>query len=144
MSEETVQIPRSFWIISSLALVWNLIGVVRYVMQVRITEEMVRTLPEAERVFYTDLPIWATSAFAVAVTAGAIGSVLLLLRSIWAVPLFLISLVGVLVQMYHAFAIARAMLVLGPASAIVPTLIITIGAGLIWYARYAKDNGWLR
>ena len=77
-----------------MALVWNLIGLVRYVMQMRITEEMVQALPAAERLFYTDLPIWATSAYAIAVTAGAIGCVLLLMRNLWAVPVFLISLFG--------------------------------------------------
>ncbi len=144
MSQDDPQIPRSYWIISSLALVWNLIGVVRYVMQVRITDEMVAHLPEAERALLTNLPAWATSAFAVAVTFGAAGCVLLLLRNVWAVPAFLISLAGVLVQMYHAFAIADAMAVLGPTAAIVPTLIIAIGVCLIWYARYAKEKGWLR
>lgn len=136
-------IPRSFWIISSVALVWNLIGVARYVMQLRLTEEMLAALPEAERALYMNIPTWATSAFAVAVVAGAIGCVLLLVRSVWAVPAFLISLLGVLVQMYHAFAVANAIDVLGPASALVPTLIVGIGVGLIWYARSAKEKGWL-
>ena len=136
-------IPRSFWIISSVALVWNLIGVARYVMQLRLTEDMLTALPEAERALYMNIPTWATSAFAVAVVGGAIGCVLLLLRSVWAVPAFLISLLGVLVQMYHAFVIANAIDVLGPASALVPTLIVGIGVGLIWYARSAKEKGWL-
>ncbi len=143
MSEGGNPIPRSFWIVGGVALVWNLIGVARYVMQLRLTEDMLAALPEAERALYTNIPAWATSAFAVAVIAGAIGSVLLLMRSVWAVPAFLISLLGVLVQMYHAFAIADAIAVLGPASALVPTLIIGIGVGLIWYARSAKEKGWL-
>ena len=143
MSEGGNPIPRSFWIIGSVALVWNLIGVVRYVMQLRLTEDVLTALPEAERALYTNIPTWAISAFAVAVIAGAIGSVLLLMRSVWAVPVFLISLLGVLVQMYHAFVIANAIDVLGPGSALVPTLIVGIGVGLIWYARSAKEKGWL-
>lgn len=144
MSKGGIRIPRSFWIISSLALVWNLVGVARFVMQLQITEDMLTALPEAERALYANIPAWASSAFAVAVIAGAIGCVLLLLRSAWAVPVFLISLLGVLVQMYHAFAIANAVDVLGPAAIIVPTLIIGIGVGLIGYARSAKEKGWLR
>ena len=143
MSAGGKPIPRSFWIIAGVALAWNLIGVARYVMQLRLTEEMLAALPEAERALYMNIPTWATSAFAVAVIAGAIGSVLLLMRSVWAVPAFLISLLGVLVQMYHAFAIANAIAVLGPESALVPTMIIGIGVGLIWYARSAKEKGWL-
>ena len=144
MSDDQPQVPRSFWIIGGLALVWNLIGVWAYVVQVTLTERDLLAYPEAERGLYADLPIWATSAFAIAVTAGAAGCILLLLRSLWAVPLFLVSLVAILVQMYHAFVIADALEVLGWIGAIRPTLIVAIGVGLIWYSRMAKDNGWLR
>lgn len=144
MSIETTQIPKSYWFVSSLALVWNLLGFAAYVMQVTMTKEALMEMPEAERAMYENMPVWATSAFAVAVTAGTIGCILLLLRSSWAVPAFLLSIAAVFVQMYHAFVIAGAMDVIGPSSAIGPALVVAVGVGLIWYARSVKEKGWLR
>ena len=92
MAEVSVAPPRSYWIISGLALVWNLIGLAAYVSQVTMTDEALRLLPDAQREFMAATPAWATAAFAVATTAGVLGSLLLLLRNSWAVPLFLVSL----------------------------------------------------
>ena len=143
MSDGT-PVPKSFRVIGVLALVWNLLGVAAYVMQVTMTNEALMQYPEAERAIYANMPVWATSAFAIAVTAGVLGSVLLLLRSAWAVPAFLLSLAGVFVQMYHAFAVANMMDVKGPSSVIGPALVIGFGVALIWYSRSVKEKGWLR
>ena len=144
MSTRSTTPPRSYWIISGLALLWNLVGVLAYVAQVTMSPESLAELPEAQRAIYENTPIWATSAFAIATTAGVLGCVLLIIRNSWAVPLFLISLAAVLVQMYHAFVIANAIQLLGPAAAIQPALVIAISSGLIWYSRYAKEKGWFR
>ena len=144
MADETQPLPRTFWIIGGLALVWNLVGLMAFVMQITMAPEALQALPEPERAFYEAIPVWATSAFAIAVTAGVIGSILLLMRNPWCVPALLVSLAGALIQNYYAFAIGRAMFILGPSSAVLPTLVIAIGVGLIWYARYAKEKGWFK
>ena len=136
--------PKSFWIIGAAALAWNLVGVVVYLGQVTMSPETLEALPPEQQMLYRDVPAWATGAYGLAVTAGTVGSVLLLLRSGWAVPAFLVSLGAVLVQMYHAFVIADLMTVMGPRSVILPALIIAIGVGLIGYARRAKESGWFR
>ena len=64
--------------------------------------------------------------------------------AILSVPLFLLSLAAVLVQTYHAFVVAGALGVLGAGAAVLPALVIAIGVGLIWYARSAKEKGWLK
>ena len=144
MSEETQSVPRSFWIIGGLALVWNLVGFAAFLMQVTATEESMQGMDEYVRNFYLTMPVWATSAFAIAVTSGVAGSVLLLMRNGWCVPLFLVSLAAALAQNYYGFVIGRLMLIMGPTSAILPTLVFAIGVGLIWYARYAKEKGWFK
>ena len=144
MAESSVAPPRSYWIISSLALVWNLIGLAAYVSQVTMSEDALRMLPDAQRTFLENTPGWATGAFAIATTAGVLGSLLLLLRNAWAVPLFLISLAAVLAQTYYGFVIANGIEVLGAGSAVLPAATIAIGTGLIWYSRVAKERGWFR
>ena len=68
MSEEfTNNLPRSFYLISGFALLWNLLGVMAYVGQVTMSEEVLNSLPEAQRLLYETVPAWATAGFAIAV-----------------------------------------------------------------------------
>ena len=69
-----------FWIVSTIALVWNLMGVMAYITQVTMSPETLQAMPEPKRALYVSIPMWATGAFAFAVWGGAAGCVLLLLR----------------------------------------------------------------
>ena len=135
MTENNAAIPRSFRIVSGAALVWNVIGINSYIMQVTMTEEAFLALPEAQRALYENIPTWATAAYAIAVNAGVVGSLLLLFKSSWALPVF--------VQMFHGFVVANLLEVLGPISAILPSMIIAVGLALVWYARAVKEKGWI-
>ena len=70
-TDETATLPRSFMFISVGALAWNLLGVMAYVSQVTMSESALLAMPENEQLLYETLPIWATSAFAIAVNGGA-------------------------------------------------------------------------
>ncbi len=144
MSEKVQDaIPRSFWIISAVALVWNLLGVAAYVMQVTMTEDALMKLPDAERMLYENIPAWATGAFAVAVFGGVLGSLLLLLRKSWAVPVFTVSLAAILVQDYYWFFVARSTEVYGPGGLMMPAMVIVIAVLLVWYSRSASAKAWI-
>ena len=134
--------PKSYWIISIAALLWNVIGMVLYVSVVTMAPEVLDAMTPEERGLYTSIPAWATGANGLAVTAGVIGSILLLLRNSWAVPTFLVSLAAVLVQMYHAFFIAHALEVLGPAGMVMPVTVIIIAVFQVVLAARARVNRW--
>lgn len=142
MANETAP-PRGFWIISSVALVWNLIGIATYLMSVTLGEEALAAMPEAERALYSDIPAWATSAYAIAVFGGTLACVGLLMRKAWAVPVFVVSLVGILVQMGHALFLTRLLEVRGGAAAFMPLLIVAIAVYLVWFSGSAKQKGWI-
>lgn len=136
--------PTSFWIIAGVALVWNLAGIMIYYMQVTaLPEDLAQYYNEAELEFITSIPAWATSAHAIAVTAGALGCLFLLLRKAWALPMFIISLAGIFVQDVHAFLIADGIGVWGMQATILPVIVFVIGVGLIFYSRSAKDKHWI-
>jgi uncharacterized protein with PQ loop repeat len=144
MTDQPISKPtRWFWILGIAALIWNLFGVMAYIMQVTLSDEALAQLPADQRMLYETIPAWATAAFATAVFAGVLGCIALLLRKTWATPLFVLSLVGVLVQMFHAFFLTDSMAVNGPGSAAMPLLVIIIAAGLVWYSRLATARGWL-
>jgi membrane protein CcdC involved in cytochrome C biogenesis len=136
--------PKMFWSIVVPAFLWNLLGVVAYVSQMRWTEEALMSMPEAERMLYMNVPIWATSAFAIAVNAGALGCLLLILRKDWAFPVLLVSLLGVIIQMYHSFFIANSIEVYGPGGMVMPIMVLGISAFLVWYALHARTEGWIK
>jgi hypothetical protein len=144
MSEKVQDaIPRSFWIISGVALVWNLLGVAAFVAHMTMTEQALMKLPEAQRMFYEAIPAWADGAFAVAVFGGALGSLLLLLRKSWAVPVFVVSLAGILVQLYHAFVMADGIKIFGTGGLVMPATTLIIAVLLVWYSRSAIAKAWI-
>lgn len=133
----------AFWIIGGAALVWNLIGLVFYYSHVTMTAEALAGFTDAQQGFFKSTPMWATSAYAIAVSAGVLGSLFLLLRKSWAVPLFALSLLGILAQNVHAFLLADGLKVWGSSGIALPAVVIIIGVALLMYSRRTKDKGWL-
>jgi hypothetical protein len=145
MSDELNGGPTTnFWIIGGAALVWNLIGILFYVSEVTATPDaMAGGFSQAQIDFLIGKPVWATAAFAIAVNAGALGSLFLLLRKAWAVPMFVLSLVGVLVQNVHAFGLENGLEVWGTNGLILPALVVTISLALLLYSHSTKKRGWI-
>lgn len=136
-------IPKWFTIAATLALVWNLMGVLAFVGQVTMTDEMMAQLPQAEQTLYRTIPLWATIAFACAVFAGALGSLALLMKKVLAQPLLILSLAGVIIQMFHAFIISNSFEVLGASGAIMPIMVVIIAIALVRLVSKAKAQYWL-
>jgi hypothetical protein len=145
MSEETSQkIPTWFWVVAGIALLWNLMGVMAYIGQVLMPPEALSDLPAEQRDYMLNTPAWATGAFAFAVWGGAIGSILLLLRRKFAMIVFIVSLAGILVQMYYNFFVGGALDVYGPGGMIMPVMVLLFGVFLIWLTSFADKKGWMR
>jgi len=128
--------PMWFLVISIIALIWNLLGVFAYIGQSMMTDEVLEQLPKAEQEMYANLPSWYIGAFAIAVFAGAIGSLALVIRKKWAFHILLISLIAALAQMYYL------VFVLKMANAMTPMIVI-VGMALVWLANHATKKGWI-
>ncbi|MNI33808.1 hypothetical protein D3C73_877690 [compost metagenome] len=77
------------------------------------------------------------------VWGAVLGSLLLLVRSRWAVHAFIISLIGAAVSVIYAYFIGGAVQALG-AIAHMQLLILAIAAFLAWYAWAMAKKGVLR
>ena len=141
--QSTSKAPVWFWVVGALALVWNLMGVMAYISQVTMSPETLAALPADQQELMQNVPAWATGAFAIAVFAGALGCLLLLLRKKLAIPVLGLSLLGILVQMVYNFFVSNSMEVYGPGAAIMPIMVIIIGAALVWLGRMAAEKGWI-
>ncbi len=142
MTEE-ITIPKWFKVMAIIAVIWNLMGVIAFAGHMMMTPEMLMALPQAEQDLYKNTPLWATIAFACAVIFGFLGSIFLLLKKSVAMPILIISLVGVLVQMYHSFFIVDSMAVYGPGQAVMPVMVIIIAFALVYMAHKANSQQWL-
>jgi hypothetical protein len=135
--------PRSFWIIGVLALLWNLIGIATYLMTVTMGPEALAALPEAERAMHASTPAWDTSAYAIAVFGATLASVALLMRKAWSVPIFIVSLIAILLQMGFGIFATPLLEVQGAGAAILPLVIVVIAISLVWFSNAAKRKGWI-
>ncbi len=135
--------PTWFWIVAALALVWNLLGVFAYLGQVFATPEMLDAMTADQRALMENTPAWATGAFAIAVWGGALGCILLLLRKKLSKIVFVVSLIGILVQMYYNIFMSNSMEVYGPGGLVMPIMVLLVGIGLIWMADMAEKREWI-
>ena len=143
MNEQTTQnAPKWFTVVAVLALVWNLLGVMAYIMQVTMGPEALAALPPEQRQIMENTPAWAIAAFAVAVNGGALGCVLLLLKKNLAGIFLSLSLAGVLVQMFHSFFMSNAFEVYGPGGLVMPVMVLVIAIYLVSLATKARTNRW--
>ena len=134
------RVPWSFWVIGGVSFLWNALGVVNYFVQMN--PAMLEAYRESERAIVESRPAWATALFAVAVFAGTLGSVALLLRRRAAAYLFVASLVGVVGTMIHSLRIGVEFGV-GELFGIV-LMPVAVPAFLIWYSISVSRRGWLR
>ncbi|WP_217875537.1 hypothetical protein [Pseudoalteromonas shioyasakiensis] len=125
------------------ALVWNLLGVIAFIMQLLITPEMINQLPEAQQAAYRDIPLWSTVAFAIAVFAASFASILLLAKKALARELFLISFIAVLVQQYYNFVVIDSLAMFGTSALAMPLCVIVIGLVLLFISHKGKQQNWL-
>ena len=133
----------AYWITAVFALVWNLIGVAMWYLQISMSPERLAALPDAQRAVHEGTPGWINIAFAVAVFAGVLGGVGLLAKKRWAVTLFLLSLIALLVQMIGAYVVTPAWSAYGPVGLVMPAVLLAIALFLLWYANKAQARSWL-
>jgi len=139
MSIETEKAPIWYWIVSSLALLWNLAGVYAFIQSIILQN----FASEMEQELWSATPTWAVIAFGAAVFGGALGCIALLIKNGWAASFFMVSLAGIIVQNIHSYFVSNSWEVFGPGGAIMPIMVIIVAVLLIMLANKAKANNWI-
>ena len=143
-SSDKTSPPVWFWVISIIALLWYLMDMSAFFMRVLMTDDVIKAMPENQQHLYRNMPLWVNIVFAGEVFGGALGCVGLLLRRKWALPLFAVSILGVLSQTFHVYFLSDAISTMGTPAVVMPLLAILIGIGMIGLANSAISKGWLR
>lgn len=98
--------PWHLWVVGVLSLLWNCGGVIDYTMsKTRNADYLTSFSPEA-LAWFDGFPIWMNIAWALGVWGALAGSILLLLRSRWAVHAFAVSLAGLVVGTIYQFGVS--------------------------------------
>ena len=136
--------PVWFWVISVVALLWYLMDTSAFFMRVFMTDDAIKAMPENQQHLFQNIPLWVNIVFACEVFGGTLGCIALLLRKNWALPLFVISILGVLAQTSNIWFLTDAISAMGAPAIVMPLVAIIIGAAMIVLAKSAISKGWLR
>lgn len=138
-------VPTSFWIISGLALLWNLMGCAIWFMEYNYWKnpEARLELPENMQGLYDSNPGWLYVVFGIAVVTGVLGCIGLLMKKSWATTAFIISLVAILIQDAYSFFATDLIEKLGLGAIGMPLVVILIAVFLIYYSKKNTATGLL-
>ena len=145
--QEAVQArtPAHVWIVGVLATLWNAFGAFDYVMTQTNNEAYLSQFSAEERAFFDSFPGWMEAFWALGVWGALIGSLLLLVRSRYAVHAFGLSLIGMIVGLAYQYLAADPPESLkSGVMAAAPWIILIIGIALFVYARNQAAKGALR
>ena len=145
---DTKNVPWHLWVVGVVSLLWNSYGGYDFVMSLTKGEAYMRAsgMSDAMIAYYNAMPTWMYGPWVLGVWGAVAGSILLLLRSRFAVHAFALSLLGAVVSLLYGQVIDKA-----PAPppemammAWLPYIIVLIAAFLAWYAWTMGKKGVLR
>ena len=134
--------PRWYWAIAAVALLWNLLGCTFFAIEMFAQEAAMEAMTQAQKDWVRSTPRWIYLVYGVAVTTGVAGSIGLFLRKSWTIAAFAICLAAVTVQMVYTMLIGGGLQVMGPSGLVMPATVIGIAAALLWFSRFARRRGW--
>lgn len=137
--------PWWFWLVSGLALLWNLMGVGAFFMDMNMSyEDMVTNYGQVLADAAAAQPTYVTIAYGIAVLAGALGCLLLLLRRRLAAVVLLVSLLAVIVQQAYSWLATDVMSAISAGNKAMYISIVIVALFLVWFARAMTARGILK
>ncbi|MBB5698479.1 hypothetical protein [Sphingomonas yantingensis] len=137
--------PRWLTIVAALLLLFGAAGLFAFYGDVTMNESRLAAMPAWDRTFFATRPGWFIWVYGTAVWTGFFGAIALLLRRRIARPLYIVSLVAVVVQFGWVFAATDLIAVKGAAT-VVPFPIVILGVTILGLGIATRGirRGWLR
>ncbi len=136
-------VPKWFKPVAVVALLWNLLGCAAFVFDLLLTPEALAAMPAEQQELYAARPGWSVAATGVAVLGGALGCVGLLMRRKWALPVFVLSLAGIVAQDVALFVLVDGARLAGPVAVAMQAVVLAVGIALVLLGRRGIARGWL-
>lgn len=148
MNDTIAKAPWHLWLVGVVSLLWNGYGGYDFVMSMTQGETYWRAsgMTQAMIDYYNAMPTWMYAPWVAGVWGAVLGSILLLLRSRWAVWAFALSLLGAIVSLLYGLVIDKAPAPPPEMAAMtwMPYVIAVIALALAWYAWTMRKKGVLR
>jgi hypothetical protein len=142
--------PVHLWIVGILSLLWSCFGCYDYTMtRMRNADYIASAMPGVDPnvalAWVDSMPMYAQVGWGLGVWLGLLGSVLLLIRSRYAVWAFGISFVGAILSLGYQIALAPPLPGAdSPMMKVIPYVVLIICGFLVWYAYSMEKKGVLR
>lgn len=140
----------AYWIVGAVSLLWNGFGGYDYLMsKLRNMDYLTSAvggdgaLAQQMLDMLDAMPVWAHFLWGLGVWSSVLGSVLLLMRSRHAVPVFMVSLIAAALSFAYQFTLTKPAGLDTPVMKVMPLVIL---AGIVlqwWWARRSAAKGWL-
>jgi hypothetical protein len=142
----TIKAPWHLWLVGVVAVLFNGIGVFDFVMSMaQGSSYMARAgMTPAQIAHYEQMPTWMIAIWAIGVWGAMLGSLLILLRSKWAFPVFSVSLAAFLVSLIYTYMLTDGGEIMGAQLAIASAVITVLLVFFIWYSRLMTKRSVLR
>jgi len=150
MGETTNKLPIWFWILTVILLLWGMMGMFVYYDFVTSTPESMAkyvadgTYSQAYADYLLATPTWSTAVFAIAVSSGILGAISLVFRRNWAVPLYMISLLFIVISLFDMFVLDKVHKLMSTGQVGMEGVVLGLGILAVWISRTAKNKHWLK
>jgi len=137
--------PKSYWFVAILFLAWNLVGIFNYLSSVKATPESlaVQGMTAEQIEFMLGVPAHYMAVFALAVWSGLLGAILMLVRSRYAAPIFVVSLIFVVISFVLDF-VGGSFQILGAPYIGVMVVVLILAVIEVLYSRKMRARGILK
>lgn len=135
--------PLWFTLLAVAALLWNVAGLFAILADLSLSTADIAALPKEQQAMYAARPAWSVMGSVVAVGAGTLGCIGLLVRRRWALWLFYGSLIGIVLQDVGLLVAAGSVQSLGTVPLVLQSIVLAIGIGLLVLTRKAIARAWL-
>ena len=142
--------PVHLWIVGILSFLWSCFGCYDYLMtRLRNTDYLASAMPGVDPNTALDwvnaMPLYAQVGWGLGVWLALLGSILLLVRSRWAIWSYGVSLLGAVLSLGYQLILAPPLPgAEGPIYKLMPIVIILVALALFLYARAMGKRGVLR
>jgi len=135
--------PKWFWAVSVFTLFFSFCGIMTFVSELFMSNEVFKSLTAEERYFQTHRPFWVLIVFGINVICGSIAAVLILLRNKLAFKFGIIAMLCTCIQILYYNLFTSIMDVIGIINMQYPLIILITSVLLLLFVKYSIIKKWL-
>lgn len=138
--------PWHLWVVGLIGIIWNGFGATDFLMTNLNRDAWFATMGVTadQAAMMAAMPAWTHAAWFAGTWGAFLGTVALLFRSRWAVYLFWVSMVGLLISLVYSYGLSDAGASMGQQGYMMNAVIFLGAAFFLWYAITMTRRGVLR